>query len=282
MIVIADSGSTKTDWRIILPNGDVKEFTTKGLNPFFVNKDDYLEALTHFFPKEFDSTQVKKVFFYGAGCATKERSEVAIAGLQKFFQNSTICVYSDVFAAARAVFGNQSGITVILGTGTNVGYYNGSEVTSYTPSLGYAIGDEGSGAYLGKKILRSWLYSELPADLAILFEKQYGLNLSKVLHSLYSEPMPSRFLAGFMPFILEHKNHEFIANVIDKSFSKLVKRHIAKMPMFPTSPVGVVGSVGILFSQNLAKAIAGAGGIIVKTVQFPIDELCLYHSSNDL
>lgn len=282
MIVIADSGSTKTDWRIILPSGDIKEFTTKGLNPFFVNEDDYLEALTYFFPKEFDSTQVKKVFFYGAGCATKERSGVAKLGLQKFFSNTVVSVYSDVFAAARAVFGNESGIVLILGTGTNVGYYNGMDVVNYTPSLGYAIGDEGSGAYLGKKLLRSWLYAEMPSDLAILFEKQYDLSLGKVLHSLYSEPMPSKFLAGFVPFILEHKSNTFIANILNKSFSKLMQRHIAKIPMFPKAPIGVVGSVGVLFSENLTNAIVTAGGTITKTVQFPIDELCSFHSSNYL
>lgn len=282
MIVIADSGSTKTDWRVLLPNRIIKDFTTKGLNPFFASEHDFLEVLTYFFPKEFDSAQVKKVFFYGAGCATKERSEVAILGLQKFFSNASIYVNSDVLAAARAVFGVQSGITVILGTGTNVGYYNGSEVTSFTPSLGFAIGDEGSGAYLGKKVLRSWLYSEMPAELALLFEKQYGLTLSMVLHSLYSESMPSRFLAGFVPFILEHKDHEFIANVINRSFTKLVQRHIAKIPMFPTSPVGVVGSVGILFNDNITKAIVSAGGTIAKTVQFPINELCLFHSINEV
>ncbi len=282
MIVIADSGSTKTDWRIILSTGDIKEFTTKGLNPFFVNEDDYLEALTFFFPKEIESSQVQKVFFYGAGCATKERSETATLGLQKFFSNADINVYSDVLGAARAVFGHENGIVAILGTGTNVGFYNGNEVINYTPSLGYAIGDEGSGAYLGKKLLRSWLYSEMPSELSNQFEKEYDLSLSKVLHSLYSEPMPSKFLAGFVPFILEHKSNTFIANILNKSFNKLVKRHIVKMPMFPKAPIGVVGSVGILFTDNLNNAIIAAGGQISKAIQYPIDELCSFHGSNDL
>jgi glucosamine kinase len=150
MIIIADSGLTKTDWRVVLQDKTVIPFETKGLSPFFCNEEDYNNALLASFPSALDSTAVSKVFFYGSGCAGEEKGYKAKQALQSFFGKAQTYVYSDLLAVARASFGDGKGVVAILGTGCNIAFYDGVNVIHHTPSLGFILGDEGSGAYIGR------------------------------------------------------------------------------------------------------------------------------------
>lgn len=277
MIVIADSGASKTDWRIILPANEVISFTTIGLNPYFIGEDKFFSVLLDSFPLHIAPAQVKQVFFYGAGCSSFEMARVATKGLETFFANAQVFVQSDALAAARSAFGATSGIILILGTGTNIGFYNGKQIINYSPSLGYVMGDEGSGAYLGKLLLKMYLYNELPITLAKLLEDKYNASIGSILRSVYSEPFPGKYLASFVPFFYENKGHKIIDEILTGAFEEMFENHIKKIPNFSIFPIRVVGSVGTLFIETLTKVVNERGGTIDKVIQYPIEELVLFH-----
>ena len=280
MIVVADSGSSKAHWIITKPNGDTVEFTTIGLNPFHSDPSKYSDILSLDFPKDLNPKEVRKVFFYGSGCASEQMEKKVKGGLSIFFTNANIDVYSDILGAARALFAKESGIIVILGTGASVGYYNGQIVDRKTPSLGYSIGDEGSGAYLGKELIRMWQYGDLSVELSEKLTKYCPHNLTSILEKIYKEPFAGQFLASFVPFLVNNFHHPQTVQLVDLAFENLVVRHLLKYPNYTSIRVGVVGSVGYLFRERLQMAIQKHGGAIHSIVQFPINGIQLYHSQN--
>ncbi len=277
MIVIADSGATKTDWRVVSDSKTIVCFITSGLNPYHVTEHQYSVGLIRNFPSHCSRLDVLEVFFYGAGCATTEKASIAYKGLQEFFPNAHIIVQSDILGAARALFYHQKGIVAILGTGTNVGYYNGLEVLHYSPSLGFILGDEASGANLGKEFFRMWLYGDLPPELAQKFQSKYSYSLASVLHSVYSMPMPARFLAEVVPFIYENRNHSFVKDFLKSSFKQFAERHVTKIPDYRSIEIGFVGSIGTLFEIELKTALAEVGGHLSRVIQYPIENLVDFH-----
>jgi len=276
MIVVADSGATKAQWRVIMPNGEVHAFETIGLNPYHSDKEEYLAALEGAFP--FDPSKVKYLHFYGAGCGTDEKAEEAGNSLLSFFSNTIIAtIYSDIMGAAHALFADSKGIVIILGTGANVGYYNGDWVEQATPSLGYILGDEGSGAYIGKEFVRMWLYDELPKRLLKKLDMQYGLNLSGVLNRVYTKPFPAQFLSNFVPFIAEHIHEPSMDNLVESAFKSFVNKHLIKQPRLHDCDIGVVGSVGYVFKDILERVLQQYGKRISVCVRYPIDRIVEYH-----
>jgi hypothetical protein len=222
------------------------------------------------------------VFFYGAGCASEKMAKEVQLGLSVFFRRANIDVYSDILGAARALFGNGTGLVAILGTGVSVGYYDGNTVERKTPSLGYAIGDEGSGAYLGKKLIRMWLYGDLSAELTHKLNLFCPLDIPTILERIYKEPSAGRFLAGFVPFIVNNLNHPEISLLVNISFKKFVSRHLQKYLCFSTESIGIVGSIGYFFMDRLKRVVAENGGQIHSVIQYPIDNLQAYHLNNDI
>jgi N-acetylglucosamine kinase-like BadF-type ATPase len=277
MIIIADSGSTKTHWKLIESGKVVAEFTTQGLNPYYCKPDTYRIALIHSFPSEYNANEVGKVCFYGAGCSNSEMSDLVRSGLCLFFQNALVKVYTDILAAARALFGTGEGIAIILGSGANIGYYNGEELEHKTPSLGFVLGDEGSGAYLGKGLIKSWLYDELPKEISFQLQKEYPFSINQILNKIYAEPFPNRFLASFIPFLERNSGHPYINKMVDNAFENFVHNHLLKYKNFKNFPIGVVGSVGAIFQSNLSRIIEKHGGNLVRVVRYPITELVNYH-----
>lgn len=278
MILIADSGSTKTHWRLVRSGVDDIDFTSLGLNPFFADSKNFREVLHHSFSNVLDPEQVSKLFFYGSGCASIDMAKEVKSRLEIFFPRAEVNVYSDILGAARSLFAKNKGLVVILGTGMSTGFFNGETVERKTPSLGYVLGDEGSGAYLGKKLLRHWQYGELPKDLSDELNVKYPLSQSELLNRLYNEQFPNRFLAEFVPFLAEHSSHFYVKTMVEKSFCKLVERHLAKYSCFTEIPVGVVGSVGMVFSDILRSAIESRGGRLAQMLHFPIDGLTFFHT----
>lgn len=280
MIIVADSGATKTDWRILENSKPIASFETIGLSPYFNRQEDFLSALNQNYPKQINPEQVKEIFFYGSGCGVHERGQYVARYLGIFFSNAKIHAVSDALGAARALFKRQPGIVVILGTGSNIAYYDGEQLTNRTPSLGFVLGDEGSGAYLGRLLLRAYLYKTLDVEIAHRLEQQYNVELSHVLNMVYSAPRPSAYLASFVPFILENIINQHVYSIVKEAFVDLYRYHFAVFENLSELPIGVTGSVGCLFSQVLDSVGEEYGFKISQYLRYPIVELINYHIQN--
>jgi len=281
MIVVADSGLTKTDWRVVLPDRTVIPFETKGLSPFFCNEEDYYNALLTSFPSGLDPTLVTKVYFYGSGCAGEEKGYMAQQALQSFFGKAHAFAYSDLLAAARSLFGDNKGVIAILGTGSNIAFYDGMKVIHVTPSLGFILGDEGSGAYIGRQLVQAYFYGLLPDELSKTLHDRYDLNLSHVLDRVYSHPKPSAYLASFVPFVKENIQNDYISQMMLNVFEKLYDLHLKLIPELSVHGLGVVGSVGYVFKDFLFRVAKEKGFDVRGVVQYPIDSLINYHIQKD-
>ncbi len=279
MILIADSGLTKTDWRLVVEKSNIVSFETKGLSPFFCSDEDYRTALNGSFPKDIDPSNVSHLFFYGSGCAGEEKGQKAQNALKSVFTEAEVKVFSDLLGAARSLFANGKGVIAILGTGSNIAFYDGEKVIHHTPSLGFVLGDEGSGAFIGKQLLQSYFYGLMPIALSERFKTQYNIDLSVVLDKVYAQPKPSAYLASFVPFVKENMNEVFMQQLVYSVFDALYEKHLKVIPELNLYGLGIIGSIGSVFKDILLK-IANDKGFEVKGFsQYPIEALAKYHIS---
>lgn len=278
MIVIADSGSTKTVWRCI--DGKNKyQYSTQGLNPYFLDSENVVSILTSelLVHSEVDVSRITHIYFYGAGCATDAKKAIIEKGLKQLFPVSTIEINTDLLGAARAVCGNKPGIAAILGTGSNTCYYDGNGIAENVASLGYILGDEGSGAHIGKTFIQAYLNKELPADLEKRFYERFKLGAPEILDAVYKQPFPNRFLASFSKFIYQNLKEEFVINLVVNCFEQFLDKHICKYPKHKELKLSCVGSVAFYYS-NILRPVAEKRGIFIdKIVETPIAGLTLYH-----
>lgn len=278
MILIADSGSTKTEWMLVSGNVPSQKIRSGGLNPFFLDEIQIAEIVNRevgeLFPR---NTVVKEIYFYGAGCGTPEKCKVVHDGLRIRFEEAAIEVHSDLFGAARALCKRSNGLVGILGTGSNSGFYDGESIVSKVPSLGYILGDEGSGAYIGKKILRDYLYGEMPAKLNSDFEKEYAVGKGDILEQIYRRPLANRYIASFATFAGKHKSEAYIQDLLRKSFRKFFTRTMMKYPEHSLYPVHFTGSIAWNFSE-LLKSTGEELGLKIGTInKNPLDGLVEFH-----
>ena len=277
MQLIADSGSTKVSWRAILDDGSVKAIETVGINPVFMEDAEIESILTEKLVPEI-GTKVDAIFFYGAGMVGGEISAKLERCFGKVFPGSTCEAASDVLAAARALCGHKPGIACILGTGSNSCFYDGEGIAQNVRAGGFILGDEASGAYLGKRLISDFIKGLLPSPIEKEFTKRYGLDYMAIVQKVYREPMPSRFLASFSPFIAEFKNHPHIANLLKSSFEEFLRRNIIHYD-YKKYPVNFVGSIAYYYKDILEKAVNAAGMRMGIILQGPIDGLVAYHKN---
>lgn len=277
MQLIADSGSTKVSWRAVLDDGSVKSIETVGINPVFMEDADIERILSENLVPVIGN-KVEKVFFYGAGVVGGEPSAKLERCFSKVFPGSTCEAVSDVLAAARALCGHKPGIACILGTGSNSCFYDGEGIAENVRAGGFILGDEASGAYLGKRLLSDFIKGLLPAPIEHAFNKRYGLDYMAIVQKVYREPMPSRFLSSFSPFIAEFKNHPHIANLLKSSFEEFLRRNIVHYD-YKKYPVNFVGSIAFYYKDILEKAVNAAGMRMGTILQGPIDGLVAYHKN---
>lgn len=277
MILLADSGSTKTDW-LLAGSGEVR-FQSSGLNPFYQTK----EAIEHILSKEvlpqLASAPVRRIYFYGAGCADEASSKpIKEALLMAFPPAELIEVNSDLLAAARGLCGYEAGIACILGTGSNNCLYNGKNIVHNIGSLGFWLGDEGSGGYLGKQLVVRYLHNELPIELHQEFAKAYpDVSRLMILNHAYKQPFPNRFFAGFAPFLSQHVSHQAVHNLVETAFGDFLAMYVCKHADAYSLPVHFTGSVAFHFQSILTKVLISKGlhpGIIEKS---PMPGLLRYH-----
>lgn len=279
MILIADSGLTKTDWRLVCNNSNIIKFETKGLSPFFCSDDDYRSALQAAFPKDIAPSSVSHLYFYGSGCAGEEKGQKAQQALKAIFEDADVNVYSDLLGAARSLFADNMGVIAILGTGSNIAFYDGERVIHHTPSLGFVLGDEGSGAFIGKQLLQAYFYGLMPIALSEKLKSQYEIDLSVVLDKVYAQPKPSAYLASFVPFIKDNIHDEFMRLLVYNTFDALYEKHLMVIPELKTHGLGVIGSIGSVFKDILLNVAKDKGFEVKGFSQYPIESLTKYHIS---
>ncbi len=277
MLLIADSGSTKTDWALVDETGKSTRFHTIGYNPYFVDSDKIYQSLSDTLLSKIEVLKVNAVFFYGAGCSATEKIAVVNAALAKSFPNAQIEVNHDLLASARALLGTNKGFVAILGTGSNTCIYDGVRIEKNIDSLGYLLGDEGSGSYIGKNVLKKFMRQELPEDLRKKFEQKYNLSNATILDAVYKKPLPNRFLASFCKFADENKDHQYIRTIVKESFDDFFKQLVIKYPSYQTLSFNCVGSVGYVFKDILIEVANSYGMKVGKLIASPIESLVNYH-----
>lgn len=275
MKLIADSGSTKTDWAIIDKKGERQFIKTQGLNPYFVKAEDFLHVLNEEIKPKTEI--VREIHFYGSGCGTPQKKAEVEKLLGSVFPGAALFVYSDLFGAARALCQIEKGIACILGTGSNACIYNGEEIVDEAVSLGFILGDEGSGAHLGKQLLTAYLYNELPDDLHEKFIKEYDIDRATILENIYRKPYPSRYLAGFANFLAQNKSHKYVSNLVSESFDLFLTRHVESLYNYNEFKINFVGSLAFIFESILKRKVEQRGLELGEIMNKPIDGLVNYH-----
>jgi glucosamine kinase len=281
MILIADSGSTKTDWVLLDENNQLR-YKTIGYNPYFINSESIYHSLAEQLIPQFEPRTVQSIYFYGAGCSTPENVEIVKKALTRGFINSGISVGHDMLAAARALLGNEPGFAAIIGTGSNTCMYDGKEIVLNIDSLGYLLGDEGSGSYIGKKLVRDFMRGYLPVDLDKKFREKYQLANKEIFNTLYNKPLPNRFLASFCLFADENKQNTYVQEIVRESFTDFFKNLVSRYPNYSDHEFNCVGSVGHAFKDILEEVSVAFNMKPGKIINSPIDDLVAYHLTNDL
>ena len=279
MILIADSGSTKTSWRLSKTADDVAKAYTIGYNPDYYTAENMTESMRkELLPQLFvDTEEVAQIFFYGAGCSRPDNIAKVKSALVAHFPAADIFVDHDLLGAARALCHRSPGIACILGTGSNSCLYDGFSVVDNVTSLGFTIGDEGSGGYMGKQLLKAYFYRELPDELNTAFEERYEFSKGDILNNIYQKPLPNRFVAQFSAFCGEHRRHPFMKKLINHALSEFLDRHVKKYR--PETPVNVhfLGSIAFYFGEFLEPLVLERGLTMGRIIQEPVDELVAFH-----
>lgn len=270
MILVADSGSSKTDWMGYTPDGPIV-FNTPGINPYFMNAQDILKLISK--KKEIAgyADKVKEIYFFGAGCSSPDKHEIISNGLSLYFPQAFISVDQDLIGSAYATCGNKKGLTCILGTGSNISYYDGHIVHKGRHGLGYILGDEGSGTWFGKKLITSFLYKAMPADLQSSFQKDFIVDKETIITNVYQKPFPNAYLASFSRFMLAHKEHPFIHRLLIEGFQAFIDSNIKDYPDYKTLDCHFVGSIAYYY-QDALRAVCQENKIhLGKILQKPIE-----------
>lgn len=275
--LIADSGATKAEWSL-LNNGKQKTILTQGISPYFLNKDQVIDVLLKELEPGLKNIRVDEVHYYGTGCANPDNAKLMKKAIKQVFPEANIEVNHDLLAAARSLCGDEKGIACILGTGSNSCYYNGKRIVSNSPGLGYILGDEGSGAYLGKKVLQYYLYNTFDDELRGRFDVTYLTNKAEILENVYKNPLPNRYLAGFVMFLAENRGHYMIENIIEDCLNDFFFIHLCKYKETWTLPVNFVGSVAFGFKDVLEELCHSYEFELGKILKKPMSGLIEYHS----
>jgi len=277
MILIADSGSTKTDW-IILDKKKRYRIETRGINPYFNTREMMAEVISSSdLASYFDS--IREIHFYGAGLVTEEvKTQMQQLFKEIFSGAQEVHVYDDLLATARALFQNDAGIACILGTGSNSCFYNGQEVGDKVPALGYLLGDEGSGAYMGKTFLNAIFKRSLPPALTKEITQKHGISAAEVLENVYKKPLPNRYLASYTKIINEYIAHPEIEEIVANAFNDFIEKNISRYQDAKKYPIGFTGSVAFHFKEILETQMKKRNLSLHKIIKAPVDQLALFHS----
>lgn len=278
MILLADSGSTKTDWCIAENNSILKRISTRGTNPFFQTPDEIEREIASELVPATAGFPIDKIFFYGAGCAFPEKNEIIRAALAVHYPSATIEINSDMLAAARALCQRSAGIACILGTGSNSCYYDGKQICNNVSPLGFILGDEGSGAVLGRRLVGDCLKNQLPPSLKEKFLARFDLTPATILERVYKRPFPNRFLASLSPFIAENIQIPEIRRIVSEGFTDFFRRNVMQYDRYTELPIHFTGSIAHYYRSVLEECAEQLKLRIGVILQAPMEGLVAYHS----
>lgn len=274
MIIVADSGSSKTDWLIENPGSEPEEFRTSGLNPYFLTEKEIIKVVqsqgSDFVKK---AAQVSEIYFFGAGCSSPDRREIVSNALSHLFPKAFISVDSDLLGSAYATCGHAKGFCCVLGTGSNISFFDGEEIYEGKHGLGFVLGDEGSGSWFGKVLVTDFLYGNMPKEISELFYQQYQIDKEVIIKNVYQKPGANSYLASFTRFLSEIKDTTYSQEIIRRGLSEFIENCIKTYPDYHDYNCHFVGSIAYYFQDEL-RALCAAGGVHAgKIIKQPIRDL---------
>ncbi|WKK57295.1 MULTISPECIES: N-acetylglucosamine kinase [unclassified Sphingobacterium] len=273
MILVADSGSSRSDWMLHLPDSKPLQFRTKGLNPFFVNEKEIASVLGQVQEIIPYIKEINEVYFFGAGCTTPDRRELVSNALTEIFPNSFISVESDLVGSAYATFGNNKGLICNIGTGSDISFYNGDTLEQGVHGIGYVLGDEGSGAWFGKQLITAYLYEQMPRDLMRVFKEAHPITKDIIIKNVYQRDRPNAYLASFAEFMAANRTHPYIDNLLRNGFDEFVRTNVMTYPEFWEYECHFVGGIAYHFDLHLREVCNLHGVRIGKILKNPIEEI---------
>lgn len=283
MFLVADSGSSKADWVLTGANSvTLLEFRTNGINPFFLSEKEISRILLNIQELQPYLKEVKEIYFFGAGCSSPDRREVVSNALSQVFKNAFVNVENDLAAAVYATCGDREGLSCILGTGSNITYFDGKEIHAGNHGLGYILGDEGSGTYFGKKLITAYLYGTLPQHLSKAFKEAYNLTKASVIKQVYENPSPNFYLASFAQFMSNHKNDPFIVDLLTAGFDEFIQTNIKAYPNYRSLTCHFIGSIAYHFQDTLTEVCRANHVRPGKILKHPIEELNKFILSREM
>ena len=284
MFIVVESGATKTAWRAVCEDGSVRAVQTAGLSPTCLDLEHTQEIVRKAIPElNPEGKHIDEIFFYGAGLVSPQSCAPIEEALQMWCPMSNVHFYSDILAAARALFGDGSGVVAIMGTGSNSCLYENGKITRNIRPGGFILGDEGSGVSLGRAFLSDLIKGLVPSHIEEDFDKEFGLDYSQIVRKVYKEQAAATFMASLAPFILAHKDEEYIKGLIESSLDAFITRALERYSDNTSEDiagkVGVVGSFGCA-CEGMLRELSGRRSLeFVKFIKSPIDELVTYHRS---
>lgn len=271
MILIADSGSTKTDWSCIQADGKVDQLTTIGLNPNFTEEETIFKIIESL---PYHSNAVKTIYFYGSGCGSENNIKTLQDAFLYNFPNAETAVMTDLIGAARACLGNTKGVVAILGTGSNSGVYDGHTIYISNPSLGHLLGDYGGGVDIGKQLLRDYFYKKMPPEI----RAEMHMTKEHLIHKLYHSSGANTFIASQTGIIFKHAQTPYIRTLVRNTFDRFIEEEIMNYRGVKELSINFVGSIAFLFQDILGESLEAHGMRMGVIIQKPIDRLTDYHS----
>ncbi len=276
--LIADAGATKTEWSL-LQNGKVKTIVTSGISPYFLNSTQIVELLQKELAPKMKNVVPDAIYYYGTGCINPDNKKMVKTSLQKVFKGAKTEVTHDVEGAAKGVCVHTKGIACILGTGSSSCFYNGKKIVKNRPGLGYVLGDEGSGAYLGRKVIQYYMYNTFDEDLRARFDATFVTNGTEILENVYKKPLPNRYLATFARFLADNRGHYMIENIIEDGLNDFFFTHLCKYSEAWTHPINFVGGISFGFKDVLKELCDAYSFELGNVLQKPMKGLIEYHSN---
>lgn len=278
MIIIADGGSTKTNWCLLDDSNKKTYFNTEGYNPYFVDSDYIVNSLKKGLPHDLPFEKITEVNYYGAGVHNEDKAQIVEIAMQNVFPGAKVEIGHDLLAAARALLGDQAGFAAILGTGTNTCIYDGDKITYHIDSAAYILGDEGSGSYIGKRLLTDFIRGLMPEKVAKSFYETYKLSPDEIMDSVYTKPLANRFCASFSKFVYDNNvNIEYTRSIVEEAFEAFFKNLVSNYPDYQKYTFNCIGSVGYNFRNVLEHKANQYGMQIGKILRSPIDDLVTFH-----
>ncbi len=282
MILVADSGSSKTDWLLSISENETKQFKTAGLNPYFLTEKEIVKILQEQAAEMIaNAADIKEIYFFGAGCSSPDRHEIVSNALSQFFTKSYISIDNDLLGCAYATCGHEKGICCVLGTGSNISYFDGEDIHAGKHGLGFVLGDEGAGTWFGKALITDFMYGNMPYEISARFNDEYHLDKEAIIKNVYQTPNPNTYLAAFSRFLGIIRQTEYAQKLLRSGLIEFIETNIKSYPQYHRYKCHFVGSIAYVFEDELRAVCKEYGIHAGKIIKEPINDLAAFILSRE-